>query len=110
MRRFGGHVGGILLVVSWLVTTGIAFAQTPDTERRVALVIGDRLTNAGNNATLIADTLQHLGFTVTHRLGVPRDRAEGSRWLTQAAADGYEPAIARLARMQSSGVAPPSPH
>ena len=56
-----------LLVLSWLVTTGIAFAQAPDTERRVALVIGtlhanDRLANAGNDATLIADTLQHLGL------------------------------------------------
>ncbi len=71
MRRFGGHIGGILLVLSWVVTTDIAFAQAPDTERRVALVIGnaayahiDRLANAGNDATLIADTLQHLGFTV----------------------------------------------
>ncbi len=71
MRRFGGHVVGILLVLSWLVTTGIAFAQAPETERRVALVIGnaayahvDRLANAGNDATLIADTLRHLGFKV----------------------------------------------
>jgi TPR repeat protein len=48
-----------------------AFAQSPASERRVALVIGNfgydhvpRLTNPGNDATLIATTLRQLGFTL----------------------------------------------
>src|SRR3984885_10494681 len=48
-----------------------AFAQSPASERRVALVIGNfgydhvpRLANPGNDATLIATTLRQLGFTL----------------------------------------------
>jgi TPR repeat protein len=71
MRRFAGHVAGMVLILSWLLVSAIACAQALDAERRVALVIGnasythvDRLANAGNDATLVADTLRHLGFTV----------------------------------------------
>jgi len=56
----------LAVAVSW--TTG---AQTQESEHRVALVIGnasyqhvDRLGNPGNDAKLIADTLQKSGFTL----------------------------------------------
>ena len=57
----------LLVVAAWTVATACA----QQTEHRVALVIGnanyqhvDRLANPGNDATLIADTLQKSGFTL----------------------------------------------
>ncbi len=59
----------VVLAVAVCWTAGGASAQ--ESERRVALVIGnasyqhvDRLANPGNDAKLIADTLQKSGFTL----------------------------------------------
>jgi hypothetical protein len=67
---------GILLCILTLLPIAPAAAQgatgqgTAD-ERRIALVVGNfgydhvpRLTNSGNDATLIAATLRQLGFTL----------------------------------------------
>lgn len=64
----GGCLRLFLLAVAVCWT---ASAQAEESERRVALVIGntsyqhvDRLANPGNDAKLIADTLQKSGFTL----------------------------------------------
>ncbi|HEY2620004.1 MAG TPA: caspase family protein [Acetobacteraceae bacterium] len=64
----GGCFRLLLLAVAICSTTG---AHAQQSERRVALVIGnagyqhvDRLANPGNDAKLIADTLQKSGFTL----------------------------------------------
>jgi TPR repeat protein len=61
----------ILLVVLPFVLVPPAAAQSPDGERRIALVMGNsgythvpRLANPGNDASLIASTVQQLGFTL----------------------------------------------
>lgn len=57
----------LLVITAWTVAT----AHAQQAEHRVALVIGnagyqhvDRLANPGNDARLIADTLQKAGFTL----------------------------------------------
>jgi TPR repeat protein len=68
---FCRSAAGILLCVLAVALTWPAQAQSPGEERRVALVMGNvayehvpRLTNSGNDATLIATTLRRLGFTL----------------------------------------------
>jgi TPR repeat protein len=60
---------GIFLAACWILASAPGFAQPSDTDRRIALVIGnadyshvEHLRNPGNDAKLIADTLQHEGF------------------------------------------------
>jgi TPR repeat protein len=64
-------VVGVLLYVFAVTCAMPAAAQSPGEDRRVALVIGNAgyehvppLANPGNDATLIATTLHHLGFTL----------------------------------------------
>ena len=62
---------GILLFLLTFVLLAPAAAQSPEDERRIALVVGNfgyrhvpRLANPGNDATLIATTVHQLGFTL----------------------------------------------
>src|SRR5580692_3827248 len=62
---------GLLLCLLAVTPTLPAAAQSSGDERRIALVVGNfgyahvpRLANPGNDATLIATTLQQLGFTL----------------------------------------------
>ncbi|HUB47746.1 MAG TPA: caspase family protein [Acetobacteraceae bacterium] len=62
---------GALLCVIVIACVSPAAAQSPDSGKRVALVVGNfgyqhvpRLANPGNDATLIATTLRQLGFTL----------------------------------------------
>ncbi len=70
-RRRGGLIVALACVLGWLLVGGPAWAQAQQGQRRVALVIGnaayahvERLENSGNDATLIANTLRELGFTL----------------------------------------------
>jgi TPR repeat protein len=58
-------------LICWVIASNAVCAQAQETQRRVALVIGnaayvhvDRLANSGNDAKLIANTLRHVGFTL----------------------------------------------
>ena len=69
MRRTGYRIYILAIVLAAACIP--AFAQAQERERRVALVIGnadyghvERLRNSGNDAKLIANTLQKLGFTL----------------------------------------------
>ncbi len=73
MRRVGLSQSaiGILLCVLAVLSAAPAAAQSSGDERRVTLVVGNfnydhvpRLTNPGNDASLIATTLRSLGFTL----------------------------------------------
>jgi TPR repeat protein len=73
MRRanFSRSAVAVLLCVLAVLSVVPAAAQGSGDERRVALVVGNsnyehvpRLTNPGNDATLIATTLRSLGFTL----------------------------------------------
>jgi TPR repeat protein len=73
MRRagFSSAALGIAVCIAAVVWAATAAAQGAGDERRVALVVGNfnydhvpRLTNPGNDATLIATTLRSLGFTL----------------------------------------------
>jgi TPR repeat protein len=68
-----------LLVAALLVCCWVAMPHAQETERRVALVVGnggyqhvDHLANPGNDAKLIADTLKTFGFALVGG-GVQRD-------------------------------------
>jgi len=70
-RRFSRHLPPLLFVAGLLIASATSSGRAQENQRRVALVIGnaayvhvERLANSGNDATLIADTLRHLGFTV----------------------------------------------
>jgi TPR repeat protein len=64
-------LAAIVLCLVAIVSVVPAVAQTDGDDKRVALVVGNfsydhvpRLTNPGNDATLIANTLRSLGFTL----------------------------------------------
>ena len=73
MRRTGfrTYVLGIVLAAACTLASLPALAQASEHERRIALVIGnagyshvEHLRNSANDAKLIANTLQKLGFTL----------------------------------------------